>query len=141
MSLYKVFLEAKYCLNAILIVLKKLLKCKCEKILETQSVLIKALKYCLSCFYISHLLNGISVKIFNMNQYLSKSYTKTKVKDKIDQQHKERGQLQCQLLKVLEYRDNTSSPVVSGIAIVLNFLATKPLQSKSSGPYTVPCNV
>ena len=40
MSLYKVFLEAKYCLNAILIVLKKLLKCKCEKILETQSVLI-----------------------------------------------------------------------------------------------------
>ena len=76
-----------------------------------------------------------------MNQYLSKSYTKTKVKDKIDQQHKERGQLQCQLLKVLEYRDNTSSPVVSGIAIVLNFLATKPLQSKSSGPYTVPCNV
>ena len=136
MSLYKVFLEAKYCLNAILIVLKKLLKCKCEKILETQSVLIK---YCLSCFYISHLLNGISVKIFNMNQYLSKSYTKTK--DKIDRQHKERGQLQCQLLKVLEYRDNTSSPVVSGIAIVLNFLATKPLQSKSSGPYTVPCNV
>ena len=139
MSLYKVFFEAKYCLNAILIVLKKLLKCKCEKILETQSVLIKALKYCLSCFYISHLLNGISVKIFNMNQYLSKSYTKTK--DKIDQQHKERGQLQCQVLKVLEYRDNTSSPVVSGIAIVLNFLATKDLQSKSSGPYTVPCNV
>ena len=139
MSLYKVFLEAKYCLNAILIVLKKLLKRKCEKILETQSVLIKALKYCLSCFYISHLLNGISVKIFNMNRYLSKSYTKTK--DKIDQQHKERGQLQCQLLKVLEYRDNTSSPVVSGIAIVLNFLATKDLQSKSSGPYTVPCNV
>ena len=140
MSLYKVFLEAKYCLNAILIVLKKLLKrVKCEKILETQSVLIKALKYCLSCFYISHLLNGISVKIFNTNQYLSKTYTKTKVK--IDRQHKERGQLQCQLLKVLEYRDNTSSPVVSGIAIVLNFLATKPLQSKSSGPYTVPCNV
>lgn len=139
MSLYKVFLEAKYCLNAILIVLKKLLKCKCEKILETQSVLIKALKYCLSCFYISHLINGISVKIFNMNQYLSKSYTKTK--DKIDQPHKERGQLQCQVLKVLEYRDNTSSPVVSGIAIVLNFLATKDLQSKSSGPYTVPCNV
>ena len=64
MSLYKVFLEAKYCLNAILIVLKKLLKRKCEKILETQSVLIKALKYCLSCFYIFHLLNGISVKIF-----------------------------------------------------------------------------
>ena len=79
------------------------------------------------------------MKIFNMNQYLSKSYTKTK--DKIDQQHKERGQLQCQVLKVLEYRDNTSSPMVSGIAIVLNFLATKDLQSKSSGPYTVPCNV
>ena len=39
------------------------------------------------------------------------------------------------------YKSIIKCSVVSGMAIVLNFLVTKPLQSKSIGPYTVPCNV
>ena len=40
----------------------------------------------------------LCVKIFNMNRYISKSYTKTKAA--IDRQHTERGQMKCQLLLV-----------------------------------------
>ena len=48
--------------------------------------------------YLSNLLNGIRVKIFILNRYISKSYTTSK--NTIDQQYTERGQLRCQLLLV-----------------------------------------
>ena len=41
--------------------------------------------------YLSHLLHGICVKIFIMNQYISKSYTTSK--NTIDRQYTEQGQL------------------------------------------------
>ena len=41
--------------------------------------------------YLSHLLYGICVKIFIMNRYISKSYTT--IKNTIDRQNTERGQL------------------------------------------------
>ena len=48
--------------------------------------------------FLSHQLHEICVKIFIMNQYISKSYTTTK--NTSDRQHTERGQLYCQLLLV-----------------------------------------
>ena len=50
--------------------------------------------------YLSHLLYGMCVKIFIVNRHISKSYTTSK--NTIDRQYTERGQLQCQLLLVVE---------------------------------------
>ena len=55
---------------------------------------------CVSCIYLTYCMEYICVKIFIMNRYISKSYTTSK--NIIDQQYTERGQLQCQLLLVLQ---------------------------------------